>query len=201
MKRMIAALVCLLLAVSLLAGCTPSEQKLLVGKGTGKADLAEAYETLLAKADPTLTGHIDIEDFQVELTLEFHESGTYQITADPEDLEAGVDKMMDAIGEGLAAYLEMQTGLTIDQLLVASGKTMDGLLAEYFDPNMVQVVKNTLEISGSYEIDDGELTLTDKTNFVIFEGDCEVSKDELELKNGIGNELFSNLMPMNFEKD
>jgi hypothetical protein len=201
MKRMIAALVCLLLAVSLLAGCTPSEQKLLVGKWTGKADLAEAYETLLAKADPTLTGHIDIEDFQVELTLEFHESGTYQITADPEDLEAGVDKMMDAIGEGLAAYLEMQTGLTIDQLLVASGKTMDGLLAEYFDPNMVQVVKNTLEISGSYEIDDGELTLTDKTNFVIFEGDCEVSKDELELKNGVGNELFSNLMPMNFEKD
>ena len=88
MKRMIAALVCLLLAVSLLAGCTPSEQKLLVGKWTGKADLAEAYETLLAKADPTLTGHIDIEDFQVELTLEFHESGTYQITADPEDLEA-----------------------------------------------------------------------------------------------------------------
>ena len=201
MKRMIAALVCLLLAVALLAGCTPSEQKLLVGKWTGKADLAEAYETLLAKADPTLTGHIDIEDFQVELTLEFHESGTYQITADPEDLEAGVDKMMDAIGEGLAAYLEMQTGLTIDQLLVASGKTMDGLLAEYFDPNMVQVVKTTLEISGSYEIDDGELALTDKTNFVIFEGDCEVSKDELELKNGIGNELFSNLMPMNFEKD
>ena len=201
MKRMTALLLCLMLAVSLLAGCNTSEEKMLVGEWSGKANLAEAYETLLAKTDPTLTGHIDIEDFQVELTLQFIDNGTYQWTADQEDLEAGVDKMMDAIGAGLAAYLEMQTGMTIDQLLVASGKTMDSLLDEYFDPNMTQVVKNTLESSGTYEIDDGELTLANNDGLVVFKSDCEVSKNELELKNGTGNDLISNLLPMTFEKD
>lgn len=201
MKRITAALLCLLLAAALLAGCTPSEQKMLEGEWTGKANLSEAYATLLAKADPTLTGHIDIEDFKVELTLQFDEDGNYQWTADQKDVEAGVEKMMDAIGKGLAAYLEMQTGMSIDQLLTASGKTMDSLLAEYFDPNMTQVVKDTLESSGTYEIDDGELTLADKDGFVIFEGDCEVSKNEMELKNGVGSDLISNLLPMTFEKE
>lgn len=201
MKRIMAALVCLLLAVSLLAGCSPSNQKKLMGKWTGKANLAEAYETLLAKTDPTLTGHIDMENFKVKLTLEFKEDNTYQWTADQEDVEAGVEKMMDAIGDGLAAYLEMQTGMSIDQLLNASGKTMDSLLADYFGPDMTQVVKSSLESSGTFEFDRGELTLVDKEGVVIFEGDCEVSKDELELKNGVASDLITTLLPMTFEKD
>lgn len=201
MKRIMAALMCVLMVVGMLAGCSPSEHDRLVGRWSGKANLAEAYETLLAKADQSLIGHIDIEDFQVELTIQFFDNGTYKCTANEADVAAGVEKMMDAIGDGLAVYLEMQTGMTIDELLRASGKDMRGLLEDFFDPDMAGVVKSTLESEGTFEIRKGELTLADQDGFVIFEGDCQVSKNKLELKNGVASDLITNLLPMTFEKD
>ena len=201
MKRIIAVLLCLLLVTVLFAGCNPSEEKMLVGKWSAKANLAEAYETLLAKTDPSLTGHINMPDFKVELTLEFREDGSYQWTADEKDVDAAADKLKAALGDGLAAYLEMQTGMSVDQLLLASGKTMDSLLSEYFGPDMTQVIKGTLESTGTYEIDDGDLTLTDKSGFVMFEGECELTRKELALKKGASSELISTLLPMSFDKD
>lgn len=200
MKRFLAYVMVAVMLLALLAGCTPAEKKQLQGSWKGQADLAMAYETMLAGADPGMTGHIDIQNFTVELTLTFNEDGTYTWTANEIQLENGTKNMMKAISSGLATYLQIQTGMSIEQLLQASGKTMDELMAEYFDPNMTEVVKKTLCSEGTYTIDDGVLTLTDTEGTVVFEGNVSVSKDALELKNGVANQLISNLMPLSLKK-
>jgi hypothetical protein len=201
MKRLIAFIACALLLVGLLAGCKPSQQELLVGTWRGEADLAVAYETMLAGLDPAMTGHIDITSFRVEMILEFDEDGTYTRTADAEDVRVGTENMMNAIASGLATYLQIETGMSIDQLLNTTGKTMDSLMAEYFDPNMDQIVMDALSFSGRYEIKKNELTLVDEYSFVIFEGDVELTEDTLDLENGVTEELITHLMPMTFERD
>lgn len=200
MKRFLAYVMVAVMLLALLAGCTPAEKKQLQGSWKGQADLAMAYETMLAGADPGMTGHIDIQNFTVELTLTFNEDGTYTWTANEIQLENGTKSMMKAISSGLATYLQIQTGMSIEQLLQASGKTMDELMAEYFDPNMTEVVKKTLCSEGTYTINDGVLTLTDTEGTVVFEGNVSVSKDALELKNGVANQLISNLMPLSLKK-
>ena len=200
MKRFIAFFLCILLLAAMLAGCKPSQQKQLLGKWKGRADLAMAYETMLAGADPAMTGHIDIQNVTVELTLEFREDGTYTWSANETQLKLGTSNMMDAIGDGLATYLQIETGMSIDQLLAISGKTMDRLLDEYFDPNMDQVVAESLCSQGSWSIKNSELTLANEEGFVIFEGDVEIAEDSLQLKNGVTTEVITHLMPMTFKK-
>ena len=200
MKRFIAFFLCILLLAAMLAGCKPSQQKQLLGKWKGRADLAMAYETMLAGADPAMTGHIDIQNFTVELTLEFREDGTYTWSANETQLKLGTNNMMAAIGDGLATYLQIETGMSIDQLLAISGKTMDRLLDEYFDPNMEQVVAESLCSQGSWSIKNSELTLANEEGFVIFEGDVEIAEDSLQLKNGVTTEVITHLMPMTFKK-
>lgn len=200
MKRIIAFLLCIVMLSALLAGCTPSQQKQLVGTWKGTADLDVAYETMLAGADPAMTGHIDIQNFTVELTLQFNSDGTYSWTANETQLRTGTQNMMDAIASGLSTYLQIETGMPIDQLLAASGKTMDSLMAEYFDPNMEQVVSASLCSEGTYEIEDDELTLANEEGFVIFEGDVTLDEDTLKLKNGVTTELITHLMPITFKK-
>ena len=89
MKRIFAYIMVAVLLLAMLAGCSPAEKKQLRGSWKGHADLAVAYETMLAGADPGMTGHIDIQNFNVELTITFEEDGTYTWTANDIQLENG----------------------------------------------------------------------------------------------------------------
>lgn len=200
MKRTIAFLLCVVMLAAMLTGCKPSEQKQLIGKWKGKADLAMAYETMLAGADPAMTGHIDIQNFTVDLTLQFNSDGTYTWSANETQLRLGTKNMMDAIASGLATYLQIETGMSMDQLLAASGKTMERLMDEYFDLNMDQVVSASLCSQGSWSVKNGELTLANEDGFVIFDGNVEVDDESLQLKNGVTTEVITHLMPITFTK-
>lgn len=200
MKRFLAFLLCILMLTAILSGCKPSEQKQLVGKWKGRADLAVAYETMLAGADPAMTGHIDIQNFTVDLVLEFREDGTYSWDANETQLRLGTQNMMDAIASGLATYLQIQTGMSMDQLLAVSGKTMDRLMDEYFDPNMDQVIRSSLCSQGTWSVKNGKLTLANEEGFVIFDGNIDLSDETLLVKNGVTTEVITHLMPITFVK-
>ena len=200
MKRILACLVILAMVAAMLVGCKPTQEEMLQGSWKGTADLAMAYETMLAGADPAMTGHIDIKSFTVELTLKFHEDGTYSWEVNEDHLRIGTANMKDAFAKGLATYLEIETGESMDDLLRVSGMTMDELMATYFDPDMEGVVRRMLCSSGTYELDRDTLTLVDQTRFVIFEGEISVTEDKLSLKNGVGSELVTHLVPMTFSK-
>ena len=199
MKKWLAALLVFAVILTGLTGCSPSEEDLLEGKWKATADLAAAFETMLA-ADPTLASCIDLEDFQVEMTLRFDGDGTYRWTVDEDDLNAGAQKMMTAIADGLSIYLESAIGMPAEDALAASGLTLDEVMATYFDTDIAQTIRGTLESEGTWKLDGGKLTLANEDGYVVFEGKCTVDEEELKLKSASGNDLIAKLLPLTFRR-
>lgn len=199
MKKWCAFLLAFVL-VLMLAGCRPSDMKKLEGKWTAKVDLASAYEDLLAREDATVAAHIQLEDFDVELTLRFEDDGTYRLRANAKDLEAGAQVMDQAIRQGMAAYLQAQTGKTMDNLLDATNQTMDELMERYFAEDLAQAIGESLKAEGTYKVSGGKLILLDKAGSKVFEGKYEVEDDTLRLKSGVTRPLITSLLPLTMEK-
>ena len=200
MRKWCAICLVLVLMLSTLAGCSPSETELLAGKWTATVDLALAYGDLLARADATVAAHMDLRDFEVELTLHFDEDGTYRLEADQEDIAAGAVKLKEAIRKGMAAYLQAQTGKTMDNLLSAASMTMDELMEQYFAEDLAGVILENLESEGTYKVTGGKLILLGKDGTKFFEGRYDVEEEELELKSGVTRALMGSLLPLILEK-
>lgn len=200
MKKWFALTLALALLIGLLCGCAPADEKKLQGKWKVKADLALAYEDLLARKDATVAAHIDLTEFDVALTVRFEEDGTYRITADEEALAEGAAKMEEAIRAGMASYLQAQTGKTIENLLSATGMTADELMERYFDNDLVSTIGENLESKGTYKVSGGKLILKKMDGSKVFEGKYAVDEDTLELKSGVTSNLISSLLPLKLKK-
>ena len=200
MKKWSAMILAVLLLAALLAGCKPSEESLLVGKWEAKVDLALAYEDLLARADATVAAHVDLRQFDVELTAQFKSDGTYRLRVDEDQLRTGAVNMDAAIRQGMAAYLQAQTGKTMDNLLTAAGLTMDEVMEKYFADDLTAVIRENLESEGTYKVSGGKLILTDEDGSKFFEGNCDVEEEELVLKRGVTRAVMSSLLPRTSEQ-
>ena len=200
MKKWSAMILAVLLLAALLAGCKPSEESLLVGKWEAKVDLALAYEDLLARADATVAAHVDLRQFDVELTAQFKSDGTYRLRVDEDQLRTGTVNMDAAIRQGMAAYLQAQTGKTMDNLLTAAGLTMDEVMEKYFADDLTAVIRENLESEGTSKVSGGKLILTDEDGSKFFEGKCDVEEEELVLKSGVTRAVISSLLPLTLEK-
>lgn len=200
MKKWSAMILAVLLLAALLAGCKPSEESLLVGKWEAKVDLALAYEDLLARADATVAAHVDLRQFDVELTAQFKSDGTYRLRVDEDQLRTGAVNMDATIRQGMAAYLQAQTGKTMDNLLTAAGLTMDEVMEKYFADDLTAVIRENLESEGTYKVSGGKLILTDEDGSKFFEGKCDVEEEELVLKSGVTRAVISSLLPLALEK-
>lgn len=199
MKRWCALGLALVLLL-MLAGCRPSDMRKLEGKWTAKVDLASAYEDLLAREDATVAAHIQLKDMKVDLTLRFEEDGTYRLRADTKDLDAAAEVMDEAIRNGMAAYLQAQTGKTMDNLLSATGQTADELMERYFGTDLSDTMADSLEAEGTYKVTGGKLILLDKAGNKVFEGKYEVDGETLKLKSGVTRTLITSLLPLKMEK-
>ena len=199
MKRWCALGLALVLLL-MLAGCRPSDMRKLEGKWTAKVDLASAYEDLLAREDATVAAHIQLKDMKVDLTLRFEEDGTYRLRADTKDLDAAAEVMDEAIRNGMAAYLQAQTGKTMDNLLSATGQSADELMERYFGTDLSDTMADSLEAEGTYKVTGGKLILLDKAGNKVFEGKYEVDGETLKLKSGVTRTLITSLLPLKMEK-
>jgi hypothetical protein len=155
---------------------------------------------MLGKADPSLSGFVDIPSFKVDITFTFEKDGTYKCTVDEDALATGTEQMMQALASSLAEYLQQETGMTMEELLIVRGVTMDELMDQWFDPDMAYTLQSYLACSGTYELDRDELILTDKSGFVIFEFDCTVEKKTLKFTACNGTGIMTALMPITFNK-
>ena len=200
MKKWFVFCLTLLLVFSLLTGCRTSDAKRVVGEWSAKADLAEAYKSLLAASDAAVAAHIDLGEFSVRLTLTFHSDGTYRLQVKDSDLEEGVPIMEEAIRKGLATYMQAETGKTMDNLLSAAGLTMDELMARYFGDDLAQVVRRQLESEGTFKVSGGKLFLNDQAGNRFFEGKYEVDKKTLKLKSGVTSNLIASLLPLELNR-
>ena len=199
MKRWCALGLALVLLL-MLAGCRPSDMRKLEGKWTAKVDLASAYEDLLAREDATVAAHIQLKDMKVDMTLRFEDDGTYRLRADTKDLDAAAEVMDEAIRNGMAAYLQAQTGKTMDNLLSATGQTMDELMDRYFEAELADAMADSLEAEGTYKVSGGKLILLDKAGNKVFEGKYEVDGETLKLKSGVTRTLITSLLPLKMEQ-
>lgn len=200
MKKWYALSLAVLLAVSLLCGCAPADEKKLQGKWRVKADLAQAYGDLLARSDASVAAHIDLTDFDVTLTVRFESDGTYRISVDEEAVEEGAAKMKEAIRSGMSAYLQAQTGKTMENLFSATGLTADELMERYFTDDLALAVKESLESKGTYKVSGGKLILMKLDGSKVFEGKYAVDEDTLELKSGVTSNLIASLLPLKLKK-
>lgn len=200
MKKWCAGILTIVLLIGLLAGCRPSEESQLEGKWSAQVDLALAYADLLARADATVAAHVDLRQFMVDITLQFKSDGTYRLRVNEDQLKTGAENMDAAIRQGMAAYLQAQTGKTMDNLLTAAGKTMDEVMEEYFSDDLNTVLRKNLESAGTYKVSGGKLILTDEDGSKLFEGKYDVEEDELELKSGIGRAVIGSLLPLSLDR-
>lgn len=200
MKKWCAMCLALVLAATMLLGCSPSDETLLEGKWRGKVDLGLAYEDLLARADASVAAHIDLFDFEVTLTLRFEDDGTYRMEAKEEEIQAGAANMEQAIRTGMAAYLQARTGKTMDNLLAATGMTMDELMERYFTADLAGTIQKNLEAKGTYKLNGGKLILLDEEGSKVFEGKYAVDEEELELKSGVTSNLIASLLPLTLDR-
>lgn len=200
MKKWFVFCLTLLLVFSLFTGCNPSDAKQVVGEWSGKADLAEAYKSLLAASDAAVAAHIDLGEFTVRLTLTFNSDGTYRLQVKESDLEEGAEIMEEAIRKGLATYMQAETGKTMDNLLSAAGMTMDELMARYFGDDLAQVVRRQLESEGTFKVSGGKLFMNDQAGSRFFEGKYDVDKETLNLKSGVTSSLIASLLPLELDR-
>lgn len=200
MKKWFVFCLALLMAISLLTGCNPSDAKRVVGEWSGKADLAEAYRSLLAASDAAVASHIELGEFTVRLTLTFRADGSYLLQVKEADLEEGARIMDEAIRKGLATYMQAETGKTMDNLLAAAGMTMDELMARYFGDDLAQVIRRQLESEGTYKVSGGKLILNDQAGSRFFEGKYDVDKETLRLKSGVTSSLIASLLPLELDR-
>lgn len=200
MKKWCALLLALALTVSLFCGCSPSDEKQLRGKWKGKVDLALAYGDLLARGDASVAAHIDLSTFEVTLTANFKDDGTYSVKADKDALEEGAVKMEQAIRMGMASYLQAQTGKTMENLLSATGMSYDELMERYFTSDLAGTIQKNLEAKGTYKVNGGKLVLMDEEGNKVFEGKYAVDEETLELKSGVTSNLISSLLPLKLKR-
>lgn len=200
MRKFCILFLILALTLGMLVGCAPSDGKLITGKWKCQADLAAAYKSLLAAADPTVAAHMDLGNFTVGLTVQFEENGTYRIRADEKDVEAGAKQMESAIRKGLAAYMQAETGKTMENLLAAAGLTMDQVMEQYFGTDLAGVMAQNLEWEGTYKLSGGKLILLDEEGGRVFEGKYHVDEDVLKLKSGVTTDLIAGLLPLELER-
>ncbi len=164
MKTLISFFVMLMM----LMNTAPQQQtNELVGVWTGEQDITEEMNDSFA-SDPMMAEHLSISKFSVLVTMTFSEDGTYSMTVDRDALNNTMHQMMDDLKPGMEAYLTAVLAeelaaegvdMSVEDLLAQQGMTMDDLMAEMYNEDMLEDVASAFETYGRYKVEDGKLYL------------------------------------------
>ncbi len=173
MKKWIALLLCLVLAVSTLSGCELVDEVLgkltggdsIVGTWEAEVDFAEYLTDTMASELGEMASYFDFQDLTLKLVLTFEEDGTYTLSGDKASAEKLFSDLLEQLKPGMVKYLEEQLKasgmeMTVDELLAMSGTTMDALMEQSFSEEMIDEMLEDMESDGEYEID-GDLLYLD----------------------------------------
>lgn len=169
--------VSLLLSLSLLctllllcSGCGNKAKDALIGDWETTIDMTGMINDEMSAgldSDPELMDYFSIDNFSIKLTLSFRDDDTYTMSIDEAALEDSVDQVIELFRTGIVNYFEdmiAQSGLdmTVDDVLAASGYTLDQFLEETFDKEDIMSSMDEMESSGTFEAKDNILYLTDE---------------------------------------
>ncbi|MEE0111587.1 MAG: hypothetical protein UEP57_12005 [Oscillospiraceae bacterium] len=203
------SLVLVLAMVFTLVGCSAGDKDKLVGTWKCELELADQVNEEMA-LDADMAEYLNFSSFKVVVWMEFTKDGTYSMYADREALQASLDEAVDGFADGMAKYLEdmilEQTGLEMsaEEILAASGITMDEMLAEAFPDDMADEIADSMEQEGKFEAKDGKLFTSAGLEYnvdpKIYET-YELTDSKLTITGYVGDEAdMYNVYPMVFEK-
>lgn len=172
MKKSISLLVSLTLMCALLlacAGCGDKEADALVGDWQATIDMTDMVNDEMKAGlgnDAELMSYFNISDFTIKINLSFGSDGTYKLTADQASLEQSLDAVVATFRDGIINYFEdmiAQQGvdMTVDEVLEASGYTLDDFLEEAFDKQSMMSSMSEMNSSGTFKAKSGILSLND----------------------------------------
>lgn len=170
MKKKISALLCIVLALTMilsLSACGSSGDKAkLVGSWQCEKDLAQLINDQFA-ADEATAGLLNVDEFKLVIYMEFKDDDTYSMYVDEASIDAAMDNLVTCIVNGISQYMEdlvkEQTGyeMTIDEILEANGITMDDLVGALFTSEDLEALKDEIvggmEQEGKYKAEEGKL--------------------------------------------
>ena len=158
----------------------PSTEELVVGEWSAVIDLTDyIVENLGDMGD--MADYFDFKDLDFKLVFELKADKTYVATIDEDAFNDTVDKLVDQMTDGIAAYyddmLEAQ-GMTFEDLLATEGMTID----DYKEAVKEEANAEDL-LDSMYIEDDGTYTVDGDTIVLTSDMDSE-STTTLEYKNG-----------------
>ena len=172
MKRIVALTLALVMIVALFAGCNASkapettaapeltDQEKLVGTWKGEMDLTEAMKE---EVGDDLEG-FEMGEFKVTVIFKFTQEGTYTMELEEESVEQAMENMITGMEGYLKAMMEAQAqelGMSLEDLLAASGMTMDDMMtlitAAMEEQDLVGELVKEAKTEGKYQAKDGKL--------------------------------------------
>lgn len=165
MKKYIALLLCLVLALSL---CACGAKENLVGTWKTNVELAGLFnEEIAASGDEAMAEAMKLDSFALPLILELREDGTCSMSVDSEAMAASAEKLAQDLTNGMKAYfvamLEEQ-GLEVedpDAFLATMGLDLDALVGEMKDQFLSEDTFAEFTTEAKYKAEDGKLYMSD----------------------------------------
>lgn len=195
MKRMFAAIMAMIMMLAL-AGCGGSDADALVGNWAAEIDMSSLTNDMLAEMGMGMEEYFQFEDFAITMDLTFNDDGTYSFAMNEDSVKAAVDTMLVTIEDGMIKMLEDQIAeygldMTVDEMLAASGMSMDDLMAELDAEALVDEMMADSDSEGNYKAKDGKLYLSDGKDYAVDENiydTYELDGDTLTLTEHFGEE-------------
>lgn len=209
MSRAVSVLLVVVMSMMMLVGCAGEKAK-FVGNWECNLDMTDMLNQQFA-AEKEIAEYVKAENFSFVVRMDFYQDGTYKMYADEASVEAAFEDIMGDVKKGLEKYFQdmMATqglSMSVDELLALSGTTMDKLLEESFDKDMVEDMVDEMEQEGNYEASEGKLYLSDGKDHLVDKNvyqTYEITSDTLTLKEQFGmedDEEAKVLYPMVFKK-
>ena len=167
MKKSIAIILCLVMALSvLLTGCGSDADK-LVGTWKATIDMSSYLNDTIAEADAEIAEYFSFEDLTFDVIMTFGENGECAMEADEDSWSDMAEKLGEQMKVSYEAYFKdllksMGVDMTVDELLSASGTTMDDMIDEMLDEMMSSDVLSEMESEGYFKLQDGMIYISEE---------------------------------------
>ena len=216
MKKRIAMILCLVMALSvMLCGCG-SEKDALIGSWTGAMDLTEAVNAALVSEmgededAAEMAQYLTIDSLKINMTVTFNEDDTYSMVVDEASLEDAMMGMMDDMADGMIEYFEALLeaeglDMTVEELLAYSGMSVESLAEDMYNAFATEDMFSDLNSEGNFKVSDGKLFLSDGLEYAVDEAIYElytIEGNTLTIDKGTATDEFEEyIYPMVFTKD
>lgn len=145
----------------------------LVGNWVYSFDLTDMLYDEIESSVGDAIQYFYFSDFFLNINLSFSSGGTVRMSVDEDALEWSLNNLIDEIVDGIALYFEALAAeegidMTLEEYLASEGYTMDDLIDEMLaeaglDMDDMMSSVSAINISGTYEADGSNLTLTSGT--------------------------------------